>query len=111
MRRQSLKVFSKLLRVATEQEAVHRAAAPALRQYSSLLSSHSNPSQQWNHTRLQSLQQQNIAQYGFTSEGHRFYTTSPDLIPEPGVSPGFPAVPTGLDDETVASIVAGTCRT
>lgn len=107
MRRHSVNVFARALRSATEQELLCAAAAPALRQYSSLVSLQSVPSRQWNHTRSPSLHQQLTLQYPVSQEGHRFYTSSPDLVPEPRVSPGFPAVPTELDEETVASIVAG----
>ena len=107
MRRQSLTVFAKVLRAATEQEAVYAAAAPALRQYSSLISLHSIPNQQWSHDRTQSLHHHLSTQYCLAAEGHRLYTSGPDLTPEPRVSPGLPAVPTELDEETVASIVAG----
>jgi len=108
MRRQSLNLLTRVLGVAREQEALCAVAAPALRQYSSLISLQSIPSQQWTSSRSQTLHQQCFQQAFSMPEGHRLYTTgSVDLTPEPRVSPGFPAVPTELDEDTVASIVAG----
>lgn len=102
MRRQSLNILVTALRAAKERADVSEFAAPALRQFSSLVSLQSISSQQWRHSRAQ-CQHQSC----FPHEGHRLFTSGSDATPEPRVSPGLPAVPTELDEDTIASIVAG----
>ena len=102
MRRQSLNLLVTALQAAKERADVSAYAAPAMRQFSSLVSLQSISSQQWTHSRAQ-FQHQSC----FPHEGHRLFTSGSDLTPEPRVSPGLPAVPTELDEDTIASIVAG----
>ena len=103
-----MNVLVRALRAAREHSEVSAVAAPALRQFSSLVSLQNSSSQHWTYSRSQYANQHCSQQGCFTSEGHRLFSTGSDMTPEPYVNPGFPAVPTALDEDTVAAIVSGT---
>ena len=107
MRRQPLTVLVRALQAARGQGDLSAQAAPALRQYSSLISLQNCSNQQWQHSNHHFGQRQCLPQGILMPEGHRLFSSGPDMTPEPFVSPGLPAVPVALDEDTVASMVPG----
>ena len=100
-------VLVRALQAARGQGDLSAQAAPALRQYSSLISLQNCSNQQWQPSNHHFGQRQCLPQGILMPEGHRLFSSGPDMTPEPFVSPGLPAVPVALDEDTVASMVPG----